>query len=72
MRISDDRYDRERSSLDLALKFLRHGARTQAIRSWTVCQTIASEGYSVQIAGYSTVGSGAARLMPGHPIEGIK
>jgi hypothetical protein len=35
MRISDDRYDRERSSLDLALKFLRHEARTQTIRSWT-------------------------------------
>jgi hypothetical protein len=35
MRISDDRYDRERSSLDLALNFLRHEARTQTIRSWT-------------------------------------
>jgi hypothetical protein len=35
MRISDDRYDRERSSLDLALKFLRHEARTRTIRSWT-------------------------------------
>jgi len=34
MRISDDRYDRERSSLDLALQFLRHGARTQTIRTW--------------------------------------
>ena len=35
MRISDDRYDRERSSLDLALQFLRHEARTQTIRLWT-------------------------------------
>jgi hypothetical protein len=35
MRISDDRYDRERSSLDLALKFLRHEARTQTVRAWT-------------------------------------
>ena len=35
MRISDDRYDRERSSLDLALQFLRHEARTQTIRTWT-------------------------------------
>ena len=35
MRISDDRYDRERSSLDLARQFLRHEARTQTIRLWT-------------------------------------
>lgn len=35
MRISDDRYSRERLSLDLALKFLRHEARTQTIRAWT-------------------------------------
>src|SRR6201996_2863435 len=35
MRISDDRYSRERQSLDLALKFLRHEARTQTIRTWT-------------------------------------
>jgi len=35
MRISDDRYSRERSSLDLALKFLRYEARTQTIRTWT-------------------------------------
>jgi len=35
MRISDDRYDRERSSLDLALQFLRHESRTQTIRTWT-------------------------------------
>jgi hypothetical protein len=35
MRISDDRYSRERQSLDLALRFLRHEARTQTIRTWT-------------------------------------
>jgi hypothetical protein len=35
MRISDDRYNRERLCLDLALKFLRHEARTQTIRAWT-------------------------------------
>jgi hypothetical protein len=35
MRISDDRYSRERLSLDLALRFLRNEARTQAIRAWT-------------------------------------
>lgn len=35
MRISDDRYSRERLSLDLALKFLRYEARTQTIRTWT-------------------------------------
>ena len=35
MRISDDRYSRERLSLDLALRFLRHEARTQSIRAWT-------------------------------------
>jgi hypothetical protein len=35
MRISDDRYARERLSLDLALRFLRHEARTQTIRTWT-------------------------------------
>jgi hypothetical protein len=35
MRISDDRYNRERLSLDLALRFLRHEARTQTIRAWT-------------------------------------
>lgn len=35
MRISDDRYHRERSSLDLALRFLRYEARTQTIRAWT-------------------------------------
>jgi hypothetical protein len=35
MRISDGRYSRERFSLDLALKFLRHEARAQTIRAWT-------------------------------------
>ena len=35
MRISDDRYSRERFCLDLALRFLRHEARTQTIRMWT-------------------------------------
>src|ERR1700760_2289612 len=35
MRISDERYSRERLSLDLALRFLRHEARTQTIRKWT-------------------------------------
>jgi hypothetical protein len=35
MRICDDRYSRERLCLDLALKFLRHEARTQTIRKWT-------------------------------------
>src|SRR5438128_11061512 len=35
MRISDDRYSRERLCLDLALRFLSHEARTQTIRTWT-------------------------------------
>lgn len=35
MRISEDRYRREQRSLDLALRFLRHEARTQTIRLWT-------------------------------------
>src|ERR1700758_3918467 len=35
MRISDDRYRRERGALELALRFLRHEARTQTIRAWT-------------------------------------
>jgi hypothetical protein len=35
MRISDDRYSRERLRLELALRFLRHEARTQTIRAWT-------------------------------------
>jgi hypothetical protein len=32
---SDDRYSRKRLCLDLALRFLRHEARTQTIRTWT-------------------------------------
>jgi hypothetical protein len=35
MRISDDHYNRERLRLDFALRFLRHEARTQTIRTWT-------------------------------------
>jgi hypothetical protein len=35
MRISDDRYDRDRLRLDLALRFMRHEARTHTIRKWT-------------------------------------
>lgn len=35
MRISDDRYSRERLCLQVALRFLQHEARTQTIRAWT-------------------------------------
>jgi hypothetical protein len=35
MRISEDRYSRERARMELALRFLRHEARTQTIRAWT-------------------------------------
>jgi len=35
MRISDDRYRRERLRMELALRFLSHEARTQTIRTWT-------------------------------------
>ncbi|HTW39106.1 MAG TPA: hypothetical protein VMD49_11105 [Steroidobacteraceae bacterium] len=35
MRISDDRYTRDRLRLDLALRFIRHEARTHTIRTWT-------------------------------------
>ena len=35
MRISDDRYSRERARMELALRFLRHEARTHTIRTWT-------------------------------------
>jgi hypothetical protein len=35
MRISEDRYDRDRQRLELALRFLTHEARTQTIRIWT-------------------------------------
>ena len=36
MRVSDDRYSRDRLRLDLALRFLSHGARTHTIRAWTM------------------------------------
>jgi hypothetical protein len=35
MRISDNRYSRDRLRLDLAFRFIRHEARTQTIRAWT-------------------------------------
>ncbi|MGH8171107.1 MAG: hypothetical protein ACRET5_21210 [Steroidobacteraceae bacterium] len=35
MRISEDRYDRDRQRLELALRFLTHEARTQTVRRWT-------------------------------------
>ena len=35
MRISDDRYSRDRLRLDVALQFIRHEARTRTIREWT-------------------------------------
>ena len=35
MRISDNRYSRDRFRLDLALRFMRHEARTHTIRKWT-------------------------------------
>ncbi len=35
MRISDDRYSRDRLRLDLALRFIEHEARTRTIRAWT-------------------------------------
>ncbi|HVW70982.1 MAG TPA: hypothetical protein VHB68_18515 [Steroidobacteraceae bacterium] len=35
MRISEDRYSRERLSMQLALRFLEQEARTQTIRYWT-------------------------------------
>lgn len=35
MRISDDRYSRDRFRLDLALRFMKHEARTHTIRKWT-------------------------------------
>jgi hypothetical protein len=35
MRITDDRYSRDRSRIDLALRFIRHEARTHTIRDWT-------------------------------------
>jgi len=35
MRISDDRYNRDRQRLDIAMNFIRHEARTHTIRQWT-------------------------------------
>lgn len=35
MRVSDDRYSRDRLRLDLALRFIRHEARTHTIKAWT-------------------------------------
>ena len=35
MRISDDRYSRDRARLDVAMHFIRHEARTHTIRQWT-------------------------------------
>lgn len=35
MRISDDRYSRDRQKYDLALRFIQHEARTRTIRTWT-------------------------------------
>src|SRR5277367_4234261 len=35
MRISDDRYTRDRQRLDLALRLIHHEARTFTIRQWT-------------------------------------
>ena len=35
MRITDDRYTRDRLRLDLALRLVRHEARTRTIKSWT-------------------------------------
>ena len=35
MRITDDRYTRDRLRLDLALRLIRHEARTRTIKSWT-------------------------------------
>jgi hypothetical protein len=35
MRISDDRYNRDRQRLDIAMHFIRHEARTHTIRQWT-------------------------------------
>ncbi len=35
MRVSDDRYARDRLRFDIALRFIRHEARTHTIRQWT-------------------------------------
>lgn len=35
MRVSDDRYSRDRQRMDVALRLIRHEARTRTIRTWT-------------------------------------
>lgn len=35
MRVTDDRYTRDRQRLDLAIRMIRHEARTNTIRAWT-------------------------------------
>jgi hypothetical protein len=35
MRISDDRYTRDRQNMEIALRLIRHEARTLTIREWT-------------------------------------
>src|ERR1700744_6292431 len=35
MRVSDDRYSRDRLRCDLAMRLIRHEARTHTIRQWT-------------------------------------
>lgn len=35
MRVTDERYRRDRSRLELALRLVKHEARTQTIRQWT-------------------------------------
>lgn len=35
MRVTDDRYSRDRERLDLAIRMIRHEARTCTIRTWT-------------------------------------
>ncbi len=35
MRITDDRYTRDRQRFDLAFRMIHHEARTSTIRSWT-------------------------------------
>jgi Flagellar transcriptional activator (FlhC) len=35
MRVSDDRYQRDRTRLDVALRLIHHEARTRTIRQWT-------------------------------------
>jgi hypothetical protein len=35
MRISDDRYNRDRQNMEIAVRLIRHEARTLTIREWT-------------------------------------